>query len=63
MVNSFEAPNANPAAERNLVVRSSLRSMLPPMFIIKSVNLRVLDPIGQGIALSFISHTQKINKQ
>ena len=48
MVNSYEAPNANPATERNLVVRSSLRSKLPPMLIIKSANLRVLDPIGQG---------------
>ena len=48
MINSYEAPNANPEAERNLVVRSSLRSKLPPMLIIKSANLRVLDSIGQG---------------
>ena len=48
MVNSYKAPNANPAAERNLVVRSLLSSKLPPMLIIKSANLRVLDPIGQG---------------
>ena len=48
MVNSCVAPEANPTAERNLVVRSSLRSKLPPMLIIKSANLRVLDSIGQG---------------
>ena len=63
MVNSYEAPIANPAAERNLVVRSSLRSKLPPMLIIKSANLRVLDPIGQGNGTFLISHSKhkKIN--
>ena len=44
-VNSNEDPNATP--ERNLVVRGSLKSELPPTLIIKSANLRVLDPVGQ----------------
>ena len=48
MINSYEVQNANAEAERNLVVRSSLRSKLPPMLVIKSANLRVLDSIGQG---------------
>ncbi len=46
--NSYDmAPNAN--HERSMVVRSSLKSKLPPTLIIKSTNLRVLDPIGQGM--------------
>ena len=57
MINSYEAPNANPAAERNLMVRSSLRSNLPPMLIIKSSNLRVLDPIGQGNGAVYIPYS------
>ena len=62
-VNSCEASEASPTAERNLVVRSSLISKLPPMLIIKSANLRILDPIGQG-NLNYSSHSkhEKINK-
>ena len=45
-VNSNEDLNATP--KRNLVVRGSLKSKLPPTLIIKSANLRVLDPVGQG---------------
>ena len=68
MVNSYEAPGANTVAERNLVVQSSLRSKFPPMLIIKSANLRILDPIGQGnvILLShfklFFSCTQSMRR-
>ena len=35
--------------ERYMVDRGSLKSKLPPTLIIKSANLRVLDPVGQGI--------------
>ena len=34
--------------QRYMVVRNSLNSKLPQTLIIKSTNLRVLDPIGQG---------------
>ena len=36
------------APERYMVVRGSMKSKLPPALVIKSRNLRVLDPIGQG---------------
>ena len=36
------------APERYMVVRGSLKSKFPPALIIKSNNLRVLDPVGQG---------------
>ena len=36
------------ALEGCMVVRDSLKSKLPQTLIIKSTNLRVLDPIGQG---------------
>ena len=49
------APEVNPTTERSLVVRSSLRSKLPPKLILKSANLRVLDPIGQGNVI-LLSH-------
>ena len=37
------------APERYMVVKGSMTSKLPRTLIIKSCNLRVLDPIGQGI--------------
>ena len=37
------------APERYMVVTDSLKSKLPPTLVIKSANLRVLDPIGQGL--------------
>ena len=37
------------APERYMVVTDSLKSKLPPTLVIKSANLRVLDPIGQGV--------------
>lgn len=37
------------APERYMVVKGSMKSKLPPTLVIKSSNLRVLDPIGQGI--------------
>jgi hypothetical protein len=43
------------APERYMVVRGSLKSKLQPALIIKSRNLRVLDPIGQGITVTFYS--------
>ena len=42
--------------ERYMVVSGSLKSKLPPTLIIKSANLRVLDPIGQGLAFIFLSY-------
>jgi hypothetical protein len=39
------------APERYMVVRGSMKSKLPPALVIKSCNLRVLDPIGQGIII------------
>ena len=41
--------DSSTAPERYMVVRGSIKSKLPPTLIIKSTNLRVLDPIGQGI--------------
>ena len=34
-----------------MVVRESLKSKFPQTLVIKSANLRVLDPIGQGFSL------------
>ena len=54
------------APERYMVVRSSIKSKLPPTLIIKSTNLRVLDPIGQGTAtfstLAFWFKQHKVDK-
>lgn len=41
-----EDPNSTP--ERKFAVRDSLISDLPPKLVIKSTDLRVLDPVGQG---------------
>ena len=41
--------DSSTAPERYMVVKGSIRSKLPPTLVIKSRNLRVLDPIGQGI--------------
>ena len=49
---NYSNEDLNAIPERRLVVRSSLKSRLPPTLIIKSSNLRVLDPIGQGINLT-----------
>ena len=41
----------NPSSTGNtqhVTVKGSIREKLPPSLSIKSVNLRVLDPIGQG---------------
>ena len=47
--------------ERYMVVRGSLKSKLPPTLIIKSANLRVLDPVGQGVCNKLILHAYAIN--
>lgn len=40
------------APERYMVVnKGSMKSKLPPALVIKSCNLRVLDPIGQGTTM------------
>ena len=38
--------------ESCMVVRGSLKSKLPPTLVIKSADLRILDPIGQGLMYS-----------
>ena len=45
------------APERYMVVTDSLKSKLPPTLVIKSANLRVLDPIGQGIHFIICSYS------
>ena len=45
-VSRVEDPNSTP--ERKFAVRGSLISDLPPKLVIKSTDLRVLDPVGQG---------------
>ena len=48
-VASINDENQPGAVERYMVVRGSMKSKLPQALIIKSANLRVLDPIGQGL--------------
>ena len=52
------------APKKYMVVRSSIKSKLPPTLIIKSANLRVLDPIGQGTVttLAFWFKQHKVDK-
>ena len=42
------------APERYMVVGGSIKSKLPPALVLKSCNLRVLDPIGQGTTMTLI---------
>ena len=46
---SIDGLDSSAAPETYVVVRGSMTSKLPPMLVIKSCNLRILDPIGQGI--------------
>ena len=51
-VSRVEDPNSTP--EQKFAVRGSLILDLPPTLVIKSADLRVLDPVGQGYNLTLI---------
>ena len=41
-------------ARLKVMMRGSMKEKLPPALIINSTNLRVMDPIGQGILVAIL---------
>ena len=60
-VSRVEDPNSTP--EQKFAVTGSLILDLPPTLVIKSADLRVLDPVGQGYKYSYFNRLSSHSKQ
>lgn len=54
---NHQEDSISPDAMQHVVTRGSLEEKFPSPLIIKSTNLRILDPIGQGSSITNEQHT------